>query len=387
MGITLGLLGLEDITIKGSLIYGLGFSAIGILFTTLVAFLAQLYQSNRVVMSTSFFLLLGFYILFSIGAVSSDVIMWLSPFKWMVHAQPYVNNLIWPLLLILLVSSGFAVSALYLSSIRDLDSGLFQTKKGQQKIAKYASNPLGFYIRIGKSQFLIWIIGMFILGASYGSIFGDLEAYLANNTFFEDILPELPGVPLAVQFMGFIMVVLGMVSIIPAIMAMNKLASEERKNRSEIIMSHDVSRLKMILSHFTIALITGISALFMSALGMYAASMPAMDDPILFTTFLSAIMVYVPTLIMMLGISVLITGFTPNKTWIIWAFLGYSFFVSYIGQLLDLSDFLVKITPFGYIPKLPVDDMNWLAQFIILIIGLLLGYIGYRNYQKRDLQG
>jgi len=387
MGASLAVLGLEDIDWAGSMNFGMGLALIGIFFTNLSAVLAQLYQSNRSVMSGSFFALLGLYIVFSIGAVSSEALMWLSPFKWMVHSQPYVNNLVWPLLLLAVTSVGLGILALYLSSIRDLDAGFFQSKRGKDKIAKSVKGPFGFYLRLGKTQLIIWAFGMYILGSSYGSIFGDLEAYLANNTFFEDILPNIPGIPLAVQFMGFIMVVLGMVSIIPAIMTMNKLAQEERKNRSELLMSHAVSRWSVSFSHFLLAVLTGIVMLFMAVLGMYSASMPVMDDPIAFSTFLSAIMVYIPTMILMLGVSILITGFSPTKTWIVWVFMGYSFFVSYLGQLLDLWDFLEKLTPFGYIPKLPVDDMNWLTQIIIFVLGLGIAYIGYHRYSKRDLQG
>jgi ABC-2 type transport system permease protein len=382
--LSLIVLGIETIDFAGTLNYSIGLGLIGILFAMIVAAISQMYQSNRTVMGVSFFVFLGLYIMFSIGILSSKVLLWLSPFQWLLHSQPFVNNIYWPLMIIILVSIVLAILALYLSSKRDLDAGLFKQKTKAHKTKEYIKRPFGFALRLNKTMIIGWLVACLILGASYGSIFGDLESFLAGNEMLANILPPDSEYPAAVIFMGVIVMVMGISSTIPAVLVMNKVATEEKKGRMEIIFSHPVSKKEIACSYFKIALITGILAMFVSALGLYLASSTVMDDNIAFSIMLKAIMVYIPSLILLLGLSLLLTGLIPTKIWIVWLYIGLGFFVVYIGQILGLSETITKLTPFGYAPQIPVDEMNWITQIIITFVGLVLGYLGLIKYQKRN---
>jgi len=383
--ITLAVLNIPDMDFLGSLNYAFGLSLIGMFFIAICSVLSQLYQSNRTVMGMSFSVLMVFYLLKAIGEVSIPVLKWLSPFHWMTASQAYVGNLAWPLLLLLAATVGLIFLAIYLSTIRDLDAGFFKVKEGKKEISSYVRRPFGFAVRTQVSMITFWGVTLFILGASYGSIFGDLESFLASNDMFQQLLPVLPGVPVATQFMGMIMIVMGMSSAIPAVMVANKLASEEKKKRLDVLYSHAVSRHELLLGYSVLALIVGIVMMFMSVAGLYLASSAVMDDPIPFMTMIEAIAVYLPSMILMIGFMILMTGFKDDLGWIGYLYLGISWFIVYIGQMVDFGDILVKLTPFSYVPTIPIDDMNWLTQSIITLIGLAMFSVGYVRYGKRDL--
>jgi len=385
--ISMAALGIESLDLAGSINYSLGLGLIGMFFIGLAAVISQLYQSNRSTMGLGFGMLMVFYLLFAVGAVSIPFLKWLSPLQYMLESQAYVNNVYWPFIILLGLTIGLVVLALYLSSIRDLDAGFVKEKQGKKAIAKYAKRPLGFALRIQSSMIIYWALTLFVLGASYGSIFGDLENFLGNNDLLQQLLPPIPGVPLATQFMGMIMIVMGIAACIPVVMIANKLANEEKKNRMETIMSHSVPKWEMIVSYAFLAFVSGIVMLFVSATGLYLASSSVMDDPIPFGTMIQAIMVYIPSMILLIGMSVLVSGLTSSKSWIVTLYLGISFFFVYIGQLVNIGEFFLKLTPFSYVPRLPVEDMNWLTQIIIVLIGLGIMVVGYWRYQKRDLQG
>jgi len=380
-------LGIDTFDFLGSLNYSLGHGLIAMFFIALSAVISQLYQSNRSVMGMGFGLLLTFYLVFAIGMISLPFLKWLSPFQYLLESQAYVNNYYWPLLILLTLTVCLIILAVYLSSVRDLDAGLFKEKQGKKNIAKYVRRPFGFAVRTQSTMMMYWALTLFILGASYGSIFGDLESFLGNNVYLQQMLPPIPGVPLATQFMGIIMMVMGIAACIPAVLIANKVANEEKKNRVETIMSHPVSRLELMISFLILGVLAGVFMLLVSAVGFYAASSSVMENPIPFMTMIEAIMVYTPSLILFIGVSALITGFTPDKTWLVNLYLGLSFFIVYIGQIVDIGDLLSKFTPFSYVPRLPVDDMNWFTQAIIVLLGLAFMTIGAWRYKRRDLQG
>lgn len=382
--ISYSIVNVESIDFAGTMNFSIGLALFGLFFSALTAVIAQVFQSNRSVMGLGFTALIGLYILFSIGILSSDFLLWLSPFQWLVHSQALVNNVYWPLLILLVVSVGIGVLALYLSSIRDLDAGLLKQKTKVHKTRKHVKRPLGFVILLSKSVIIWWLVSLFILGVSYGSIFVDIESFVSGNDMLANLIPENDDYPMAVLFMGFCVTIMSIVSTIPALLIVNKISTEEQKGRMEIQFSHSVSKLEIVLSHLVVAIFVAASALFVSAQGIFLASYGVMDDPIPFSIILGAHFAYFPAIILFLGLSVTLSGLLPRRMWIVWAYLGLSFFLTYMGQIIGVDESARKLSPFEYAPNIPVDDINWIVQLIILIIAVALGYIGLKRYQSRS---
>src|SRR5690625_7923686 len=88
----------------------------------------------------------------------------------------------------------------------------------------------------------------------------------------------------------------------------------------------------------------------------------------------------------MIGIAVLLTGFLPKFTGFTWLYLGYSFIVVYLGGLLQFPEWMSNLSPFGHIPQLPVEDMDFMKAAVLTIISIILVVIGFIGYQKRDIE-
>ena len=382
--VSYSLVNVESITFAGTLNFSIGLSLIGIFFSVLTAVIAQIFQSNRNVMGAGFASLIGLYLLFSIGVLSSEYILWLSPFQWMLHSQAFVDNVYWPLIILLIVTLGIGILALYLSSIRDLDAGLLKQRTKEHKTKKLIKSPIGFALLLSKSLIIWWIVALFILGASYGSIFGDIENFVSGNDMLSNLLPDNSDYPTSVLFMSFVVTVMSIVSAIPALIILNKVSTEEEKGRMEIIQSHAIKKQKIVFSYLILSISIAVTMLFVSALGLYVASSSVMTDPISFAIILAAHFAYLPSIIFFLGLSLVFSGFLPRKIWIIWIYFSFAFFVTYMGQIIGLDDLIRKLSPFGFVPNIPVDNMNWLTQIVILTIGVLFGYVGLIMYKKRS---
>ncbi len=112
-----------------------------------------------------------------------------------------------------------------------------------------------------------------------------------------------------------------------------------------------------------------------------------MDEAIAFGTLYGAAIAYLPAKWLMIGIVILLTGFTTKTTGLIWLYLGYSFIVVYLGGLLQFPDWMANLSPFGHIPQLPIEEMEVMKVSILTIIALVFIVAGFIGYKRRDIQG
>jgi ABC-2 type transport system permease protein len=102
---------------------------------------------------------------------------------------------------------------------------------------------------------------------------------------------------------------------------------------------------------------------------------------------LMASFAYLPAIWVFVALSVLLLGFIPNALKLIWLYLGFAFISVYLGGILGLPEWAVKLTPFGYVQKIPVESYNVVSSIILVIISLVLIYVGNAKYRLRDLEG
>jgi len=147
-----------------------------------------------------------------------------------VHTQVYVNNYWWPLLLTVGAAIAILAFALYLNSIRDLEAGFIPAKPGRKTASAFLQSPLGLALRLQRGTIIGWAAAMFILGASYGSVLGDLETYLESMDLIREMLIDVAGFSLTEQFLPMLMAVISMVAAIPVLLMVLKVQVEENKN-------------------------------------------------------------------------------------------------------------------------------------------------------------
>lgn len=387
IGIGLSMLGIESMDLTGSLLYGAALGVVGIFFAATTAVMAQLSESSRGTISLSFIVLGLAYVIRAIGDVGNATLSWFSPFGWTLGTEVYVNNYWWPVFLTIGVSILLVVLALYLNSIRDLGSGFIHAKPGRKYASRFLQSPFGLALRIQRTTLIAWAIGMFLLGIAYGSILGDLETFLEDMTIIEDMIPMVEGFSLTEQFLTMLMSVMALISTIPVLITMLKLYGEERKNRIEPLLSRAVSRGKLFSSYFVLSFITSFVMVSLAVLGLWLSGVAVMDDVIAFNTMYSAIMVYLPAMWIMIGLAALLIGFLPRLSGFIWIYLVYSFIVIYLGGLLQLPDWLNVLSPFGYIPQMPVEEVDLFKISMLIIIAVVITTIGFIGFRNRDIQG
>lgn len=386
VGVGLPFISNESFTFSGTFIFGFALSSTGILFSAITLLFAQIFESNRSVMALSFITLGTMYLLRGGFDVAESVLTLIIPLSWPLYAKPFIENN--GILNILTIGFAFAIilGALRLNYKRDLHAGYIKPRRGKAEASMVLKTHPGFILKLLTPTILAWLITLFILGVSYGSIFGDLDTFIENNEIFKAMF--LSGeYALNVQFMSIIMMVIAIVSGIGPIMMINHLAGEEKRNHTDILYSGNLSRQKNLGLYALFAVIGSIVFLCFGILGMLSGVMFSMDDPIETYLIVQAGIVYLPASLLMVSLSILLVGISPQKMYLIWIYLGYSFFVVYIGNIINLPSFLQWGSPYGHISQLPVEPYNILSSMLLMVFAFMFTMIGVKAYKTRDILG
>ncbi|KYG34152.1 ABC transporter permease [Alkalihalobacillus trypoxylicola] len=385
---TLGLMSLqiESIDWQGSVLFGSVLAGTGLFFSTLTAVLAQLNENSRGTISFSFMILGLSYLVRAVGDVSDGSWSMLSPLGWVVHAEVFVINNWNPVWLLFGFSMIFSILSIILNLKRDLGSSLIAAKQGKATASTFITSSWGFVLRLQRTQLLVWLLVMYVMGASYGALFGELEFFFSSDVM-QQMLASQQEADMMSSFVSLIMSLNAMVATIPAILILMRLQKEERGGRSEHLLIRTVSRNKWLGIHFILSLVSSFIFLIVSKIGVWSIAILVMNDTLSFSHIWEATVVFVPAIWIFVGLAVLLFGYRPQLMNAIWVLLGYSFFIIYFEGFFQFPTWMEKLTPFSYIPQLPLEELKLGSLIVLTAISSLFIILGFINYNRRDLIG
>ena len=379
-------LNIKSIDLSGSLLYGAAIGATGLFFAAVAAVFCQLSNNSRGASGYSFAFLGLCYLARAVGDINHEPLSRLSPLGLILRAQVFVKNAWWPLWVILALTALVTAATYYLCTQRDMDQGFIPVKPGRKRASALLQGPFGLTARLTRNMILAWAIGMFLFGASYGSVMGDVESFISHNALFQLMLPKSPDYSTAELFITMLNIMLALSCVAPVYMALFKLRGEEKDHRAEHILGRAVSRYRYLAGYVIIAFIACALMPFMAVVGLWSASAPVMDTPVAFGSMLKAMMAYVPALWLMLGLAVLCLGLWPRGTSVCWAYFGYAFFSAYMGRMLGIPEWALKLSPFGFIPMLPLEPIHPPTLLIMSALAFALTGLGFVLYRRRDMR-
>lgn len=385
IGLGLTSLGIEGMEAEGSLLYGLILCGTGLLFGAITAIFGQLAETSRETMVYSFTILIVGYLLRAVGDVSSDILSWISPLGWTVRTGVFVDNEWLPVVIAFIVTIALGIIAFYLYSIRDLGAGFVAARKGKTRASRFLQTTFGFTIRLQRTNIIAWFIGLFVLSSAFGAILGDLETYFAENEILQAFLSD--GDSLIEQFLILLMAIMALVSVIPVVMTVLRIWGEEKKNYTENIYSRAISRFHLFGTYSLLAIIVSVLLQTAVAFGLWITSFAVLEDPLSASTIFASAYSYLPAIWVVLGIAILLIGFIPKLSSLVWLYVTYCFIVIYLGGLLDFPNWMLNLSVFVHIPRIPVDEMEFGAMIIVTLLAAFFTAIGFFGYRKRDIIG
>ena len=382
-GLGISMLGIGSMGFKGSMLYGVMLGLSGMFFAAVAALFSELSVSSRGAAGYSFFALGLLYVVRAAGDAGNELVSLISPLGLILRCRVFTEDHWWPVSILLLETAVLSVTALILRSARDIEQGYIAARPGRSEAPGSMLSPGGFAFRLLRNWMIAWLIIMFALSASYGSILADIETFVEDSEFYQMVIGYNSSYSITEMFTSTINTIASLVCIIPLLTIVLRLRGEEKEGRAENVLARSVSRVKYMSGYVISAYVISVLLQMATALGLFAASSAVLEQPVALGYLIKANIVFLPALWVMIGMAVALIGILPKASNAIWAYFAFSFFTQFIGRMLDLPGWLPKLSPLGYTPQLPVDEINAMSLAVLAVIAAALTAAGFIAFRRR----
>jgi ABC-2 type transport system permease protein len=193
------------------------------------------------------------------------------------------------------------------------------------------------------------------------------------------------GTDLMDPVIAMLMLIMAAISAVPVALVVFRLKGEEGRGRLEHVYSGAVSRVRTLAGYTLIALLLAVVLQVLTALGMWGAAWYSMDEPISFGLMLGAALNYLPAVLSIAGLAAFLVGALPRATAFVWLLLVYTFFAVYLGSLIELPEWAVKLTPFNALARYPAEGFEPAPVVALCVATLALTTIALITYRRRDV--
>jgi ABC-2 type transport system permease protein len=380
----LGLLAVqvEGTTVSGALALGLSCSAVGCLFAALTLVTAQLFSTTRGTIGWAFAALGVFEVLRASGDMQNNALSYISPLGVGLRIYTFDNNNYWPILVLMAEAVVLAAIGLAICRGRDLGEGVISARAGRKQAQRSLLSPFGLAWRLTNKTVLAWGVVALGTGLAYGAVLPELNKFLASNGLLSDIVGASGGNTLVDNFLAMLFAIMGLLALVPVILAVTKIRNEEKRGRLEQVYATAVSRTQLFSAYIGISLIQSVVFTGLGPLGLYAGGSSAGLD---FGQVMLGSLCYLPALWAIMGLTACLVGLAPRLAVLVWAYFTYAFFVTYFGRLLNIPEWLPKTTPYGWIPQVPVAEFSAWPLLALTVIAAALTAGGVVTYGRRDI--
>ena len=368
-------------TVAGAFTIGFVIGAVGFVFAGLTLFAAQIFTTAHGVSGFGFIMLGLFYVMRAMGDVSGNALSDISPFGLGLKVEAFYSNEVLPLIILLIEGFVLSIAALVICAVRDHGAGILPARKGRAFASLFLRNSLGLAWRVSRGTSIGWAIGMFVLGASYGSVCSDINSFVEGNEMMQQVLGVDGTQVILDNYVALIFMIMSLVVSVPVVLTAMRISGEERRGRLEQIYGKSVDRLHLYSSFIIVAILESIVLIFLLALGLAAAS----NGELALDSVVPIGLCYLPAILTIAGFGILLVGLSPKLNVLVWVVFAYTFVIMYFGRMMDIPEWVKRATPFGNIPQLPIEEFTIIPLIVLTIIAAGLAMVGLWNYKRRDI--
>jgi ABC-2 type transport system permease protein len=373
-----------DYPVPGSVALAGSQLVVGIMFAGVTAVMAQLFSSGRSVLGMSSVVLAVAFVVRAIGD-NHDRELWpMSPMGWAQGVRAYAGERWWTLALCAALAVALVTASFWLSTRRDLGTGLLPQKPGPPAAAGWVTRPLGLAFRLQRGSLIGWTIGLFLIGGVYGSIADDIDEMIEDNPQFAEVFLRLGGASLTDTFFATSMTMLALIASGFAISSALTLRSEEGAGRADSVLAGPVSRDRWALSHLVIAVAGTVLTVGAAGLGVGVGYAAVIGDLSQIPRLTGVALVTVPGVLVLVGATTALFGLAPRAALASWGVLAVMAVIGFFAALLQLPDWTLLVSPFEHLPAVPAEDLRLAPILLLTVLAAALVAGGLWGLRHRD---
>jgi ABC-2 type transport system permease protein len=376
----------------GSAALALGIGCCGLAFTGVAAVAAQLTSSASIARGIALAVLGVAFVLRGVGdsagAAGPSWLSWASPLAWIQLAQPFAAERWWVLALPLAVAAGGTGLAFELAARRDQGAGLLPDRPGRATASAFLRGPFGLAWRLQRGALLGWAVGYAFTFAASGAAAKGVGQLFGTSSALEHEFTRLGGqAAITNAYLAALMLLAGLVAAAYAISVVLRLRTEETGGRAEPVLATATGRIRWALSYITMA-VAG-AALLLAVAGVAAGLgyglRTGSAGPEL-ARMIGAAMGQLPSALVLAAAAIGLFGLLPRACVPgAWTALGLVVMINLFGQVLQLSHWILDLSPFTHAPRLPGGTVSAVPLLWLCALALALSVAGLAGLRHRDI--
>jgi ABC-2 type transport system permease protein len=281
-----------------------------------------------------------------------------------------------------------AGAAFAISGRRDLGTGLLPVRPGPPSAPPSLRGPLTLAWRLQRSALAGWSAGLACIFAASGAAGHGIGSLLGSSGALRTEFTRLGGQAGIVNaYLAALMLLAGLAGAAYGVSAVLELRAEETTGRADTILSGTSGRVRWAVSQLVVAAAGTAWLLAVAGLatglgyGLRAGSAGPES-----ARLLGAALAQLPAALVIAGAAAAAFGLAPRVCAAAgWTVLGLVAAVSLFGQALQLSPWVLDLSPFTHAPRLPGGTVTATSLAWLSAAAVALAATGLAALRRRDI--
>jgi ABC-2 type transport system permease protein len=386
--IAAGLAGAGGLSAVDSLALAAAIGLTGLLFGAVAAVTAQISEHSRAASGYAMAVLAAAVVVRGVGDIlqtHGSALSWFSPIAWAQQTRAFVDVRWWPLLLSVEAVAVLVVLGYRLVAIRDVGSGLRAQRPGRPAAGAALSGVAGLTARLQRGSMLGWAVALVLAGAVFGSLADQVAGMVAGNAQLARIIGASGNHDLTDGFFAAISQELGLAVAAFAVASVLRLHAEEAAGRTEVVLATAVDRRRYLGAGLAVATAACTGLLLLAGLVTGVVAAATSGDAGRVGSQLGAQLAQLPAVLLCAGIAAALLGLAPRAAGLAWLVVTWSVVSVFFGALLGLPHWALRLSPFGWLSRVPDEPADWAALIGLTVVAAVLVGLGLVGFRRRDV--
>ncbi len=383
VGLTITMLavGLEA---AGSIAFGAASAVIGLVFVGVAAIAAQVAVTGRAAKSIGGALIGGSFVVRAVADIGNEWMTWLSPLGITQAIRPFADERWWvlaPLMAMAFVTTGAAVVLL---GRRDLGAGIVRQRPGPPTGSVRLRTPFALAVRLQRGALLGWLAALALYGYFVGLIADEAEA-LADNEVVAEMLAQAGQGSITDLLLATMILAVALMGSGFTVSSVLRLRTEENALRADPILATPVGRRRWFASHYSIAVGGSLLLMLTSGVAIGVGYLSATGRTDEFLPVIAASAAQWVAMVVLGAFTLALLGLGVRWALFGWIGVAVGFVVGFLGNTLDLPQWVRNISPFEHVPAMPAAPFDATPLLILAAVAVAFTAIAMFAIRRRDI--